>query len=86
MRPIAIENGSKGVPGGCANVLGSREPRPRSPLGQTPENWKIASTLTGPHNARMIGPNLAEMAGFGCAKGVQRVGGASMGAPERLVA
>ena len=86
MRPIAIENGSKGVPDGCANVFGSREPRPMSPLGQTPEIRKIASRPTGPDNPPMIRPNLAEMAGFGCAKGVQRVGGASVGAPERLVA
>ena len=73
MRPIAIENGSKGVPDGCENVFGSREPRPRSPLGQNPENRKIASGPTGPGNARMIGPSLADMAGCGCAKGVQRV-------------
>ena len=73
MRPIAIENGSKGVPGGCAKVLGSREPRPTKLLGQTPENRKIASRPTGPDNPPMIRPNLAEMAGLGCAKGLERV-------------
>ena len=73
MRPIAIENGSKGVPDGYPKVLGSREPRPTKPLGQTAENRKIASRPTGPDNARMIGFHLAEMAGFGCAKDVERV-------------
>ena len=73
MRPIAIENGSKGVPDGYPKVFGSREPRPTKPLGENPEIRKIASRPTGPDNAKMIGPNLAEMAGFGCAKGVQRV-------------
>ena len=55
MRPIAIENGSKGVPDGCAKVLGSREPRPMKLLGQNSENRKIASRPTGPDNAGMIG-------------------------------
>ena len=54
MRPIAIENGSKGVPDGCANVFGSREPRPTKPLGQNHEIRKIASRRTGPDNAGMI--------------------------------
>ena len=73
MRPIAIENGSKGVPDGYPKVLGSREPRPTKPLGQNAENRKIASRPTGPDIAQMIRAYLAEMAGFGCAKGVQRV-------------
>ena len=81
-----MEDGSKGVPDGYGKVFGSREPRPRSPLGQNPENRNIASRPTGPDNARMIGPHRAEMAGFGCAKGVQRVGGASVGAPDRFMA
>ena len=55
MRPIAIKNGSKGVPDGYPKVLGSREPRPTKPLGQNPENRKIASRPTGPDNAGMIG-------------------------------
>ena len=38
-----------------------------------PENRKIASRPTGPDNAQIIGANLAEMAGFGCAKGVEMV-------------
>ena len=42
-------------------------------IGQNPEIRKIASRPTGPDNAKMIRPNLAEMAGFGCAKGVQRL-------------
>jgi hypothetical protein len=54
MRPIAIENGRKGVPDGCANVFGSREPRPTKPLGQNHEIRKIASRRTGPDNAGMI--------------------------------
>ena len=54
MRPIAIENGSKGVPDGCANVFGSREPRPTKPLGQNHEIRKIASRRTGPDNVGMI--------------------------------
>ena len=86
MRPIAIKNGSKGVPDGYPKVFRSREPRPMKLLGQTPENRKIASRLTGPDNVQMIGAYLAEMARFGCAKGVQRVGGASMGALDCLVA
>ena len=73
IRPPTMENGSKGVPGGYPKVFRSREPRPTKPLGQNPEIRKIASRPTGPDNAKMIGPNLAEMAGFGCAKGVQRV-------------
>ena len=73
MRPIAIENGSKGAPDGYPKVFGSREPRATKPLGQNPENRKIASRPTGPDNAQIIGANLAEMAGFGCSKGVQRV-------------
>ena len=68
-----MANGSKGVPDEYGKVFGSREPRPRSPLGQNPEIRKIASRPTGPDNAPMIRPNLAEMAGFGCAKGVQMV-------------
>ena len=55
MRPIAIENGSKGGPDGYPKVFGSREPRPTKPLGQTAENRKIASRPTGPDNAGMIG-------------------------------
>ena len=54
MRPIAIENGRKGVPDGCANVFGSREPRPMKPLGQNHKIRKIASRRTGPDNAGMI--------------------------------
>ena len=73
MRPIAIENGSKGVPDGYPKVFGSREPRPTKPLGQNAEIRKIASTPTGPDNVPMIRPNLADMAGFGCAKGVHMV-------------
>ena len=73
MRPIAIENGSKGVPDGYPKVFRSREPRPTKRLGQNPDIRKIASRPTGPDNAPMIRPNLAEMAGFGCAKGVQMV-------------